>query len=145
MSPSPPSRTVPQIIAVALLTDDLDASVLSAALPAIAADFGSDTLPLKLALTTSLLALACLSRPWGRVADRYGTCVMVRWAVMVFAAGSIASGLSQGLLQLVFARLLPGIDGAMMVPVARLHHHTAGWGAGAVASTYRWRSWASCR
>ena len=120
MSMPRPSRTVPLIIAVALLMENLDASVLSTALPDIAADFGSDPLHLKLVLTTYLLALAVFIPASGWVADRYGARVVFRWAIVVFAAGSIACGLSQGLLQLVFARLLQGIGGAMMVPVGRL-------------------------
>ena len=114
------SRVVPLIIAVALLMENLDASVLSTALPQIARDFGSDPIHLKLVLTTYLLALAVFIPASGWVADRYGARVVFRWAIVVFAAGSIACGLSQGLTQLVFARLLQGVGGAMMVPVGRL-------------------------
>ncbi len=124
MEPAPvpvrKTRVVPLIIAVALLMENLDASVLATALPQIARDFGSDPIHLKLVLTTYLLALAVFIPASGWVADRYGARVVFRWAIVVFAAGSIACGLSQGLTQLVFARLLQGVGGAMMVPVGRL-------------------------
>ena len=124
MEPAPvpvrKTRVVPLIIAVALLMENLDASVLATALPRIARDFGSDPIHLKLVLTTYLLALAVFIPASGWVADRYGARVVFRWAIVVFAAGSIACGLSQGLTQLVFARLLQGVGGAMMVPVGRL-------------------------
>ena len=115
-----PSRLVPLIVAVALLMENLDASVLATSLPQIASDFGSDPIHLKLVLTTYLLALAVFIPASGWVADRVGAKVVFRWAIVVFAAGSIACGLSQGLIELVFARLLQGIGGAMMVPVGRL-------------------------
>lgn len=115
-----PARTVPLIVAVALLMENLDASVLSTALPAIAADFGSDPIHLKLVLTTYLLALAVFIPASGWVADKVGAKVVFRWAIVVFAAGSIACALSQSLIELVLARLLQGIGGAMMVPVGRL-------------------------
>ncbi|MEI6099602.1 MAG: MFS transporter, partial [Alphaproteobacteria bacterium] len=115
-----PSRLVPLIVAVALLMENLDASVLSTALPDIARDFGSDPIHLKLVLTTYLLALAVFIPASGWVADKVGAKVVFRWAIVVFAAGSIACGLSQGLLELVLARVLQGIGGAMMVPVGRL-------------------------
>ncbi|MBC7739345.1 MAG: DHA2 family efflux MFS transporter permease subunit [Candidatus Saccharibacteria bacterium] len=120
MSSSRPSRTVPLIVAVALLMENLDASVLSTALPDIAADFGSDPIHLKLVLTTYLLALAVFIPASGWVADKVGAKIVFRWAIVVFAAGSVACGLSQSLIELILARLLQGIGGAMMVPVGRL-------------------------
>ena len=120
MRPAVVSRSVPLIIAVALLMENLDASVLATALPQIARDFGSDPIHLKLVLTTYLLALAVFIPASGWVADKVGARVVFRWAIVVFAAGSIACGLSQGLIELVLARLLQGIGGAMMVPVGRL-------------------------
>ena len=115
-----PSRLVPLIVAVALLMENLDASVLSTALPDIARDFGSDPIHLKLVLTTYLLALAVFIPASGWVADKVGARVVFRWAIVVFAAGSIACGLSHSLIDLVLARLLQGMGGAMMVPVGRL-------------------------
>ncbi len=119
-APARASRVVPLIVAVALLMENMDASVLATSLPAIARDFGSDPIHLKLVLTTYLLALAVFIPASGWVADRYGAKVVFRWAIAVFAAGSIACGMSHGLLELVGARLLQGIGGSMMVPVGRL-------------------------
>ncbi len=118
--PASNTRVVPLIVAVALLMENIDASVLATSLPDIARDFGSDPIHLKLVLTTYLLALAVFIPASGWVADRFGARVVFRWAIAVFAAGSIACALSQGLLELVAARVLQGIGGAMMVPVGRL-------------------------
>jgi EmrB/QacA subfamily drug resistance transporter len=120
VDPAPYSRIVPLIIAVALFMENLDSSVLSTSLPAIAVDLATDPIHLKLVLTTYLLALAVFIPASGWVADRFGARLVFRGAIVVFALGSIACGLSQNLLELVLARVLQGIGGSMMVPVGRL-------------------------
>jgi MFS family permease len=113
-------RVVPLIVAVALLMENVDSSVLSTSLPAMAVDLATDPIHLKLVLTSYLLALAVFIPASGWAADRFGARVVFRAAILVFALGSVACGLSQGLWQLVLARTLQGIGGSMMVPVGRL-------------------------
>jgi EmrB/QacA subfamily drug resistance transporter len=120
MTADRPSRTIPLIIAVALLMENMDASVLATSLPVIARDLGSDPIHLKLVLTAYLLALAVFIPASGWVADRFGARVVFRWAIVVFTLGSIGCGLSQDLGQLVAARVVQGIGGSMMMPVGRL-------------------------
>jgi EmrB/QacA subfamily drug resistance transporter len=111
---------VPLIVATALFMQHLDSTAISTSLPAIAADFETSPINLKLAVTTYLLALAVFIPASGWVADRYGAKNVFRLAMVVFALGSIGCGLSQGLGSLVAARVVQGIGGAMMVPVGRL-------------------------
>jgi len=113
-------RILPLIVATALLMENIDASVLSTSLPEIARDLQSDPIHLKLVLTTYLLALAVFIPASGWVADRFGARRVFRWAIVVFALGSIACGLSSTLPELVAARALQGIGGSMMMPVGRL-------------------------
>lgn len=113
-------RTVPLIVATALLMENLDASVLSTSLPVIAGDLHTDPILLKLVLTSYLLALAIFIPASGWAADRFGARRVFRMAIVVFALGSIACGLSNSLGQLVLARVAQGIGGSMMVPVGRL-------------------------
>jgi len=120
MSAARPSRTVPLIVAVALLMENMDASVLATSLPAIARDLGADPIHLKLVLTSYLLALAVFIPASGWVADRFGARVVFRWAIVVFTLGSIGCGMSQDLGQLVVARIVQGLGGSMMMPVGRL-------------------------
>ena len=114
------SHSIPLIVATALFMANLDATVLATALPAIAKDLGLNPIHLKLALTSYLLALAVFIPASGWVADKFGAKTVFRAAMAVFALGSIACGLSQGLGSLVAARVLQGIGGAMMMPVGRL-------------------------
>ena len=111
---------LPLIVACALFMENLDSTVLSTALPAIAADFGTSPIHLKLALTSYLLAIAVFIPASGWLADRHGARTIFRLAIVVFTLGSIACGLSSSLPEIVAARIVQGIGGAMMVPVGRL-------------------------
>lgn len=115
------SRTlVLLVVACALFMENLDATVLSTALPAIAADFNEDPIQLKLALTSYLISLAVFIPASGWLADRFGARIVFRLAILVFTLGSIACGLSQSIPEIVVARVVQGMGGAMMVPVGRL-------------------------
>lgn len=113
-------NTVPLIVATSLFMQQLDATVLSTALPAIARDFNTNPIHLKLAVTTYLLALAIFIPASSWVADRFGARKVFRIAMAVFALGSICCALSDGLFSLVASRALQGMGGAMMVPVGRI-------------------------
>jgi EmrB/QacA subfamily drug resistance transporter len=108
------------IVACALLMENLDGTVISTSLPAIARDLHEDPIALKLALTSYLLALAIFIPASGWVADRFGTRVVFRAAIVVFTVGSILCGFSHSLIGFVLARVVQGTGGAMMVPVGRL-------------------------
>lgn len=116
----PQRALVPLIVASALFMENLDSTVLSTSLPAIAKDIGTDPINLKLALTSYLLSLAVFIPASGWMADRFGARVIFRAAIGVFMLGSIFSGLSQTIEQIVMARIVQGMGGAMMVPVGRL-------------------------
>ena len=92
----------------------------STALPAIARDLHQSPIQLKLALTSYLLTLAVFIPASGWVADRFGTRIIFRLAILIFALGSALCGLADSFGTLVAARAFQGIGGAMMVPVGRL-------------------------
>ncbi len=108
------------IVACALFMENLDGTVISTSLPAIALDLHEDPIALKLALTSYLLSLAVFIPASGWVADRFGTRTVFRAAIVVFTLGSILCGLSSSLTGFVLARIAQGVGGAMMVPVGRL-------------------------
>lgn len=64
----PPRILIPLIIACALFMENLDSTVLSTSLPAIARDLGEDPITLKLAVTSYLLSLAIFIPASGWVA-----------------------------------------------------------------------------
>src|SRR5271165_7022057 len=112
-SKSRPGRTlplrilVPLIVACALFMENLDATVLSTALPAIAHDLHESPIQLKLALTSYLLTLAVFIPASGWVADRFGTRVVFRLAILIFALGSALCG---------FAGSIPALMGPVIGP-----------------------------
>src|SRR5499427_1182435 len=113
-------RIVPLIVAVALFMENMDSTVIATSLPAIAADIGTSPLTLKLAVTSYLLSLAVFIPVSGWTADRFGARTVFRGAIAVFMLGSIGCALSDSLYQFVAARIVQGVGGAMMTPVARL-------------------------
>ncbi|WP_270938587.1 MFS transporter [Falsiroseomonas oryzae] len=120
MSPARDPRAVAAIVASALFMQNLDASVVATALPAMARDLAVDPVHLSVAITSYLVALCVFIPVSGWVADRYGARRVFMLAIVVFTAASALVGLSQGLASLVAARIVQGLGGAMMVPVGRL-------------------------
>ena len=108
------------IIATALFMENMDGTVLSTSLPAIAHDLHQDPIVLKLALTSYMLTLAVFIPASGWVADRFGARTVFCSAIVVFTLGSILCGASTSLPTLIAARVFQGLGGAMMVPVGRL-------------------------
>src|SRR6204780_1903205 len=108
------------IIATALFMENMDGTVISTSLPAIARDLHQDPIVLKLALTSYMLTLAVFIPASGWVADRFGARTVFCSAIVVFTLGSILCGASSSLPTLIAARVFQGLGGAMMVPVGRL-------------------------
>ena len=100
--------------------ENLDSTVIATSLPAIAKDLHEDPISLKLALTSYLVSLAIFIPASGWAADRFGARTIFRAAILVFTSGSILCGLASTLPELVGARIVQGLGGAMMVPVGRL-------------------------
>lgn len=115
-----PNRLIPLIIACALFMENLDATIIATALPQIASALHEEPLHLSLAITSYLLSLAVFIPLSGWVADRYGARQVFRSAILLFTLGSVCCGLSQSMPQLVAARVLQGLGGALMTPVGRL-------------------------
>lgn len=114
------NRIVPLILAFALFMEQMDATVISTALPAIAADIGTSPIALKLALTSYLVSVAIFIPLSGFMADRYGAKRVFMAAIAVFMAGSLACAAAHSLGGFVAARFLQGMGGAMMTPISRL-------------------------
>jgi EmrB/QacA subfamily drug resistance transporter len=113
-------RLCASIIACALFMENLDATVLTTALPTMARDFGVRAPEMSVTVTAYLLAIAVFIPVSGFAADRFGTRRIFSAAILVFVAGSVGCALSPGLPLIALARFFQGIGGAMMVPVGRL-------------------------
>lgn len=98
----------------------LDATIITTALPVIAADFNVPAAHLSIGVSAYLVAVTLFIPLSGYVADRYGARTIFIAAIAVFTLASVLCGLSTSLFEFTFARILQGIGGAMMVPVGRL-------------------------
>ena len=111
---------IPMIIGCALFMQTLDSTVISNALPTMARALHEDAVTLNLAITAYLLAAAVFLPISGWVADRFGAKRVFSIAIALFALSSLFCGLAQSLPELVLARMVQGMAGAMMTPVGRL-------------------------
>lgn len=113
-------RIIALVVAFALFMQQLDATVLTIALPAMSRDLGVAASSLSVALTSYLVALAVFIPASGWLADQFGSRTVFCAAMAVFMLGSIGCAQSDSLPMLVLARFVQGMGGAMMVPVGRL-------------------------
>lgn len=100
--------------------ETLDATIILTALPSIAKSLHVDPLQLKLAITTYLLSLGLFIPVSGWMVDRFGARKIFMSAINIFMLGSIVCGLSINLTIMLIGRLVQGMGGAMMMPVATL-------------------------
>lgn len=120
-APTPAAtRLIALAVASALFMEFIDSTALSTALPTLARAFSVDPIHLKLALTSYILALAVFTPVSGWAAERFGSRRVFITAMIVFLLGSALCGLSRDLGALIAARIVQGVGGALMTPVARL-------------------------
>lgn len=113
-------RMIPFIVGCALFMQMLDATVVATALPVMASAFDTTVVRMNITITSYLLAVAVFVPISGWAADRFGAQRVFVTAIALFTLSSIACAASQSLGQLVAARIMQGIAGAMMVPVGRI-------------------------
>jgi EmrB/QacA subfamily drug resistance transporter len=88
----------------------LDQTIVSTALPTIVADLhGASHLSW---IVVAYLLAATVSTPlWGKLGDQYGRKVFFQAAIVIFLLGSILSGLSHSLIELIAFRAFQGLGG----------------------------------
>ena len=94
----------------------LDGTVVNVALVRIGADLGASMADLQWITNGYLLALASLILLGGSLGDRYGRRRVFVIGVVWFTAASVACGLAQSPGQLIAARVLQGVGGALLTP-----------------------------
>lgn len=120
MTDSVQYRGLAWMAALALFMQTLDATILNTALPKISESLNESPLEMQLAVISYALTVALLIPLSGWLADKYGTLRVFRTSVAIFVLGSIVCAMAQSLNFLIFARIIQGIGGALMMPVARL-------------------------
>lgn len=111
---------IPFIVSLAFFMESLDSTVLNTAIPAMAISLNVNPLDLKMALISYLISLAIFIPISGWLADKFGAKKIFILALTIFTLSSVWCGFAQHLYELVIARLLQGLGGALGFPVGRL-------------------------
>ena len=111
---------IPFTASVGMFMNGLDQFIVTTSLPEMAASLGEAPLRLALTVTCYLFSLAVFTPVSGWAVDRYGARNVYCAAVGVFTLASALCGLCTTLPELVAARVLQGIGGALMNPVGQL-------------------------
>ena len=107
------------LVAAAFFMQTLDSTIVNTAVPSIAHALAVPPIALKTALTSYVLTLAICIPASAWLSDRFGTRRVFAASIWIFTLGSLASGVAQNLTQLVAARVLQGIGGALLMPIGR--------------------------
>lgn len=94
----------------------LDATAVQVALPSIGRDLDASLSGLQWTITSYTLTLASLILLGGSLGDRYGRRRVFVIGVCWFAAASLICGVAQNVEQLIAARALQGVGGALLTP-----------------------------
>jgi len=116
----PGERALALVVASAFFMEQLDSTVLTTALPAMAGSFQVNPLHMSIALTAYLVSLTAFIPASGRLADWFGGRRVFCIALTLFTVSSVLCSRAETLWTLVAARFVQGVGGAMMVPVGRL-------------------------
>jgi EmrB/QacA subfamily drug resistance transporter len=111
-------RLVLAICSMSLFVVGLDTTIVNVALPSIGAGLGVGTRGLEWTVDAYTLALASLLISAGALADRFGRRRVFQLGLVVFAVASAACAVAPTAGTLIAARVLQGVGGSMLSPVA---------------------------
>ncbi len=104
------------VVSVTVLLATIDETILSVAIPSLQRDLGASASALVWIMNSYMLVFGGLLLTMGGVGDRFGRARMLRYGLAVFALSSLGAALAQSPAQLIGARTIMGIGGAMMMP-----------------------------
>ena len=109
----------PWILAATILGSSMafiDGTAVNVALPALQQSFRATVLDVQWVVESYSLFLAALLLVGGSLGDRFGRRLVFCWGVALFAVASIVCGLADTVGQLIIARGVQGVSGALLLP-----------------------------
>lgn len=94
----------------------IDGSVVNIVLPVLQKEFNATAGEVQWVVEAYALFLSALIIVGGALGDRYGRRRLFALGIAIFVLASIACGLSTSIFQLIIARAIQGIGGALLVP-----------------------------
>jgi EmrB/QacA subfamily drug resistance transporter len=118
----PVTRTRPWLVlaicCMSLLIVGMDVTIVNVALPSIQRDLDAPVASLQWTTAAYTVVLASLLLLGGSLADRLGRARVFKVGLALFTAASLACSLAPGVGWLIAFRVLQGVGGAMLNPVA---------------------------
>ncbi len=106
-------------IMTAVIMQVLDTTIANVALPHMRASLGASQDEINWVLTSYIVASAIATPLTGWVADRFGRRRLLLGAVFGFTVASLLCGIATSLEEMVLFRVIQGLCGAMLVPLAQ--------------------------
>jgi len=116
----PLQRTLVTVaVMLAVLIQILDTTIANVALPHMQASLGTTQESINWVLTSYIVASAIALPISGWLADRVGRKRLLFWAVVGFTIASFLCAVAQSLPEMVAFRILQGVTGAFLIPLAQ--------------------------
>ena len=100
------------VVALSIIMNTLDASIVNVALPVMRAEFKADITVIEWVVTSYLLTITALLMVFGRMADIYGRKRIFSLGIALFTIGSALCALSNTIYWLIASRALQGVGAA---------------------------------
>ena len=104
------------VVSVTVLLATIDETILNVAIPSLQQDLGASASALQWMVNAYVLVFGGMLLTMGGVGDRFGRARMLRFGLAVFALSSFGAAFAQTSAQLIGARAIMGLGGAMMMP-----------------------------
>jgi len=108
------------VVIIGMVMSILDTTIVNVALDTLGRDLHSPIAEIQWVVTGYLLALAAVIPVTGWAARRFGAKRVYLISLVLFTAGSAACGFSSSIGALVIFRVLQGVGGGMIMPVAQM-------------------------
>jgi EmrB/QacA subfamily drug resistance transporter len=102
--------TIIGALMLGMLIAALDQTIVSTALPTIVGDLGGGA-HIAWVITAYLLASTVSTPLWGKLGDQYGRKAFFQASIVIFLIGSVFSGLSHSMVELIAFRAVQGLGG----------------------------------
>ncbi len=106
-------------IMLAMVMQVLDTTIANVALPHMRSSLGASQDEINWVLTSYIVASAIATPLTGWFADRFGRKELMVGAVLSFTIASLLCGIATNLEQMVLFRIIQGISGAVIAPLAQ--------------------------
>ena len=141
------ARTNPWLVLLVLTTGFfmilLDTTIVNVAIPAMSAGLNTTFDQILWVINAYVLVYAVLLITAGRLGDLYGQRSLFAIGLAIFTVASALCGFSQNAGELIAARILQGVGGALLTPQTPRYSRLSGAarrsGSGAVSQA--WRRW----